>query len=306
MQFNTHTVITQLENNTYPFKVMEKQMLELVKKYPFLTLERIGWSLLGRPLYTLKLGKGPRKIHVNGSHHANEWITSIIIMKSIEIICELVEHKMRQSGDCIEKLLSAATFDFVPMVNPDGVELCTNNSLKDYDMTRLIKLNEGQSDFSKWKANIRGVDLNRNYDAGFEDYKKITEKKEPSYAYYQGMYPESEPETKAIAQLTRKQNYDMVFAYHTQGEVIYWTYQDIYIAEAEKYAKMFSKTSGYDLDVPGPEAASGGYKDWFILHFKKPGFTIECGYGENPIDIRQVDTIVVKTLPILLMSSDML
>ena len=38
-------------------------------------------------------------------------------------------------------------------------------------------------------------------------------------------------------------------------------------------------------------ASHGGFKDWFIEEFHKPGFTIEVGKGKNPLDCRRLDEI---------------
>jgi g-D-glutamyl-meso-diaminopimelate peptidase len=282
---------------------MEEQIKQLVKTYSYLTLSEVGKSVQNRSLYCITLGHGKRKVHINGSHHANEWITSIIIVKSIEILCELIKNKETCAHINLFDLLENTTYDFVPMVNPDGVELCVNGTKEKHELDYFKVLNEGLIDFSRWKANARGVDLNRNYNAGFNDYKCISEKCEPSFAYYEGSTPESEPESRALVRLTKRRRYDMVLAYHTQGEVIYWTYKDFIIDKAEKYAKMFSEASGYALDLPEVTAASGGYKDWFIRYFKKPGFTIECGLGENPIDVSQIDSIIIRTFPIILLAS---
>lgn len=303
MSINTDTRITHLENQKYTFNTMEKQLVELVHNYPFLSLIEIGRSVQKRPLYCVSLGYGKRKIHINASHHANEWITSLIIMKSIEMLCEQIKSRTLDSQMNTVYFLEHNTYDFVPMVNPDGVELCINGPSSTWELSYYKHLNEGSLDFSRWKANARGVDLNRNYNAGFNEYKEISEKKNPSFAYYQGDFPACEPESRALVRLTKERRYAIVLAYHTQGEVIYWTYKDLPINHAGEYGKMFSKASGYPLDVPESAAASGGYKDWFILHFKKPGFTIECGYGDNPIDVSQTDAIVVKTFPILLLAS---
>lgn len=91
----------------------------------------------------------------------------------------------------------------------------------------------------------------------------------------------------------------MVLSYHTQGEVIYWTYDDIMVTGAEEYAKMFSAASGYLLGQPDILSSYAGYKDWFIKYYRRPGFTIECGVGENPIASSQAHVILKQTLPIL-------
>ena len=270
--------------------------------YPFLKVYSIGKSVNQLPLYLIRLGCGPRKIHVNGSHHGNEWLTSYILMESIEKLCEAYKHKQSINDVDIKDLLECVTFDFVPMVNPDGVMLAIEGTRSEYFTQAHLKWNEYAYDFSRWKANARGVDLNRNYDAGFKAYQMLSKLEKPAYAYYQGPFPESEPESKALADLTRKQNYDLVLAYHTQGEVIYWTYDNMDVASSKEYAKMFEKASQYALEEPEPLAVSGGYKDWFIKMFHKPGFTIECGLGVNPISVHQSEEILRRTLPIILLA----
>lgn len=283
-----------LEHERYSFQTMSHQISVLMQHYPFLEHHIIGASVMGRSIYRLHLGEGNRKIHINASHHGNEWLTSYVLMKSIAMLCEEIKKGTLS--------LKQINYDFVPMVNPDGVELCLFGvtAITSYEeKEKLLGMNEGSYCFAKWKANIRGVDLNRNYNAGFEGYKQISEKKAPSYAYYAGETPESEPESKALADLTRIRLYDMVIAYHTQGEVIYWNYGGMQVPTAKEYAIMFSEASGYALDEPEITAASGGYKDWFIAVYKKPGFTIECGIGENPISIHQSEMIIKCTWPIL-------
>ncbi len=294
---------TLFENGLYTYDVMEKQMNRLTERYPFIKQSVIGKSIEGRNIYCIQLGIGKRKIHINAAHHANEWITALVVMRSLEIMCYVLTKKGCINHFNMEHIFQKVTYDFVPMVNPDGVELSVYSKKIVKNKPYLIQYNEGSMDFTRWKANINGVDLNRNYDAGFLEYVLGEKLDKPSYAYYQGERPESEPETKALADLTRNRDYDMVFAYHTQGEVIYWNYKDIILDYCKLYADIFSKASGYLLDIPEQNAASGGYKDWFIKAFNKPGFTIECGYGENPITISQLDSIVKTTIPILVLAS---
>lgn len=292
----------QLKRNVYDFETMEGQLYPFVVRYPFVKLQTIGESVWGRPLYKLSIGNGSRKIHINGSHHGNEWITSFVLMKSLEYFC--LAHKKDKR---VKAALEAATYDFVPMVNPDGVHICIHGIkyiVSPQKKRRFLEMNEGLENFSRWKANLNGVDLNRNYDAGFESYQKISEKKAPSYALYAGEKAESEPETKSLVKLTKESQYDMVLAYHTQGEVLYWTYGSNMPPEAEKYATMFEKASGYLLEEPEALAASGGYKDWFIAQFHKPGFTVECGRGENPIAVNQWQEILNRTLPLLILAAE--
>lgn len=107
--------LVYLENQMYSYLIMLQQLKALENQYPFLKVQMIGKSVMERPLYLIHLGNGKRKIHINGSHHANEWVTSFIVMKSVEKLCE----EVRIGQVKLEQI----NFDFVPMVNPDGVEL---------------------------------------------------------------------------------------------------------------------------------------------------------------------------------------
>jgi g-D-glutamyl-meso-diaminopimelate peptidase len=91
----------------------------------------------------------------------------------------------------------------------------------------------------------------------------------------------------------------MVLAYHTQGEVIYWQFKNIVVPEARKYGEEFSRISGYELADTPYESAWAGYKDWFIQEFRRPGYTIEVGTGENPLPLAQFDQIYNKNVGIL-------
>lgn len=46
--------------------------------------------------------------------------------------------------------------------------------------------------------------------------------------------------------------------------------------------------------------ATPGYKDWFLQDFRRPGFTIEAGSGENPLPLSQFPDIWSDNLGILL------
>ena len=195
----------------------------------------------------------------------------------------------------------------VPMVNPDGIELQIKGlNLNHKNHKELLKWNNYNEDFSKWKANIRGVDLNRNFNAKWEVCKELEQElgiTGPWFESYSGPWPESEPETLALADFTREHCFDRVLSYHTQGRVIYWTFDNIHIREARVMGEKLSEVSGYELDTPDVSASYGGYKDWFMKEFKRPGYTIECGLGENPLPISQLDEIYNENKELLLVAA---
>ena len=58
--------------------------------------------------------------------------------------------------------------------------------------------------------------------------------------------------------------------------------------------------SGYDLGETTGITSYAGYKDWFIEKFRRPGYTIEVGLGENPLPISQFNKIYSDNIKVLL------
>jgi g-D-glutamyl-meso-diaminopimelate peptidase len=186
------------------------------------------------------------------------------------------------------------------MVNPDGVDLVIHGapSQEPY-RSNVLTINQGSSNFSNWKANIRGVDLNNQYPALWE--REAQENvKQPSPRDFPGYRPLTEPESIAMAELTRASNFTRALAYHTQGEVIYWGFEGMEPPESRTLANEFARVSGYQAIQY--VASSAGYKDWFIQEWRRPGFTIELGRGINPLPTTQFDEIYEESIGILLAS----
>ncbi|MDB5054093.1 MAG: peptidase [Bacilli bacterium] len=285
----------------YSYNIMRKKVHLLEQKYPCVQSEVIGYSVLGKEIIAIKLGRGLREIHYNAAIHANEWITSALLMKFIEdCMCESVNEKGPFQHENIPLLLQQTTLWLVPMLNPDGVELAINgvNNQHPYS-NQLLEWNNGSTDFTRWKANIRGVDLNDQFPAhwGHEQSRRAVSK--PGPFNYSGEAPLSEPEADAIARFTINHCFDLVIALHTQGEEIYWNYRDMEPAESSATAEKFALASGYRaVKLTDSDA---GYKDWFIQEFGKLGFTVEAGLGINPLPLSQFSEMYTKVSRILLL-----
>ena len=74
-------------NVSYNFSLMTQNLIILNHTYPFLNIQTVGNSVLGKNIYVVKLGHGSKKVFYSSSIHANEWITSVLLMKFIEDYC---------------------------------------------------------------------------------------------------------------------------------------------------------------------------------------------------------------------------
>lgn len=295
-------------NIDYTYDILERDLRGLKARYPFISIGSAGRSVLGRELYYIKLGTGPNQVFYNGAHHALEWITSPLLTKFIENFAKAYTEGNSIRGYNVRDIWSRSTIYIMPMVNPDGVDLVLNGLSRNNPFySDLVRWNNGSTDFSRiWEANIRGVDLNHNYNALWQLSKEAESQYGvfgPGPTRYSGPYPESEPETKAVVNFTRSHNFRLVIAYHSQGEVIYWQYSNLTPSESLRIGEQFSQVSGYTLSETTGITSYSGYKDWFIQEFRRPGFTIEVGRGRNPLPISQFDEIYRDNELLLLLAS---
>ena len=217
---------------------------------------------------------------MNASFHANEWITTPILMKFLNEYLVALTNGRSVKGISALTLYLRSKLTAIPMVNPDGVNLVINGPPAGMN-AELVKLNKGNDDFSGWKANIRGVDLNKQFPANWE-FEKNRKPKVPGPRDFPGFTPLSEPETKAMANDAIKEKYERMLALHTKGREIYWGYEGLEPPESEILANDFAKVSGYTAIRYVDSHA--GYKDWFIQDFRKPGFTVELDLAKTLCD----------------------
>ncbi len=258
---------------------------ELCQKYKFISNTVIGKSCAGRDINALKIGKAGEYSLFAAAFHGSEHITANILLYFIEELSEALQNDGSIAGLNARKALFGRGVIFVPCVNPDGCEIAVRGRLGcGASAARISRLCGG--DFEHWNANLRGVDINHNFSAGWDALRQGERDAGiygPAPTRFGGYSPESEPETAALTALCKNSRIHHACALHTQGEVIYWTYGKNRPQRAERMAQIMATSCGYALDAPMGLAVGGGFKDWFIETFNRPGFTVELGAGKNPL-----------------------
>ena len=214
--------IVSRHSKTYSPAQCERELKALHERYPDQTeLSRIGTSVLGQPIWALSFGAAAEtaktRVLVQAGMHGREWINVQIAMAQIEDYL---------GQERYAALLRETALVFVPMCNPDGVRIAQEGAdwIEDEaaraDVQRWI--DESGEPYDQWKANGRGVDLNRNFDARWDEQTEERATAGPAYAFYRGENPESEPETQALVKLTNDFGPDSTISYHSRGEYVYW------------------------------------------------------------------------------------
>ena len=233
----------------------------------------VGRSVCRRPIEALRLGCGEPRVLIAAGFHGTEYLT---VLAALYFALEYAEAPENEVW-------------VVPCVNPDGTEIALHGAQsagKRRDCVQRIC-----PDKNKWQANARGVDINHNFDACWEQVRQRERAMgidRPSCTRFGGAFPESEPETQALSRLCRRVRFERVLALHSQGREIYWDFGEHTPPCCRTLADKMAAVSGYRVAVPEPIATGGGFKDWFIQCFHRCGYTVEMGLGENPLPLSEL------------------
>ena len=288
----------------YSYDFMVHDLEELRKKYSdHMSYRSIGSTYDGRNIYEVTVGNPNARNHVliPAAIHAREYITTNLCMKQIEYALYYYESG-GWDGKRLSDMFESTCLHFVPMANPDGVSISQfgldgirNEELKEgirkiyEDDLKAGRTSDGFDKYLvRWKANVRGVNLNQNFDVNWEEARGSSDV--PSYSYYSGERPESERESQALANLFRSRSYKAVINYHSMGKVIYWDIEGNKVREKSRFlANNMLALTGYQMLYSGE---GGGFKDYVQTYGQgTPSVTLEVGKGEAPVPSSQMDEI---------------
>ncbi|MGM9951516.1 MAG: M14 family zinc carboxypeptidase, partial [Lysinibacillus sp.] len=285
----SHTdIVTPSKNVTH--HEMEYQLKVFSLLYPeFTELKAIGKSVEGRTIYALRVGNGKKEILMDASMHAREHMTTNVLM---EMIDQYSYHYLRGSkfgSYQVKNVLDQTSIWFVPMMNPDGVTLVQNgiSAVKNQALVRSIN---GSSNYARWKANIRGVDLNRNFDATWSSIILTSPYDKPAFKNYKGTAPFSEPESQALRDFVLARPFKSYITYHSSGQIIYWGYDSMSnYSRNYNLVKSVANVTGYSIVPPNPSKPSAASESWFTKVKKMPAMTVEIApyAGEGPVSFSQ-------------------
>ena len=303
---NRSSTIVDCSEREYSYAELEADLRELADLYPDLFSYRsFGKSVAGRELYVGILGNpnAKKQVLVSAGLHGREYLTPLLVMKQLEFYLTYYDVG-HYSHIPYATLFEEVCFYVIPMNNPDGIMLSQEGigSLTDPTLRATVEgiyysdLSAGltsQTNINKylqyWKANARGVDLNRNFDALWEEYFNYSL---PSFAQYKGPSAASEPETQAtVALIESLSNLVSVLCIHSQGEVLYWNcgQEPSLLDSTLDFTEALAERSGYKIVEEQNNDAS--LSDWCALKKGLISVTVETGLGLCPLDLDKFEPI---------------
>jgi carboxypeptidase T len=247
------------------------ELIAIAAAHPDITrLDTIGYSVAGRVICSIKISDNP---------DADEDETPVFFagnhhgneVHSVEAtlyqINHLVDHYLTDPE--VTAWVNNMEIWYVPMVNPDGREAMR-------------------------RANNHDVDLNRNYSFAFT----------PGGSH--GPEAFSEPETRAIRDLTKKYPPVMGLSYHTSGQYVLYPWTHTYDAAPDSSAMIYlgnlisesiTFTGGHYSLLQGGRwyFTAGEWCDYMYVTHNTLAFTVEMGTSQAP-DYSVVPAMVESNL----------
>lgn len=273
-----------IPTSLYSYEQMLADMEKLQMQYPGLVgMEKIGDSELGRKIPALILGDPDAKYHVliQGAMHGREHFTAWLAMA-------LADHTLLQG-----QLSDDICYHIIPMSNPDGVEISQSGQLdSQQDAIYQQDLANGYTTASaaayaqQWKANALGIDLNRNFSAGWE---QSLERPVPSSEKHRGAEPFSAAESRALRDYTLQYEFDATISIHSHGSVLYYRYGSKEPVNQLSYSLALAvrQETGY-IPTSYDNTTGAGYKDWAMDELGIPSLTVEIGSYTTPLAQRDI------------------
>ncbi len=281
-------VKTQIE---YDFDTFIANANTLKNKFSAnLAVTTIGTSEFGREIVCLQLGSAnaKNKILMVAGVKGSEYGSSLIMMKQIETY--LTNYKATYNKKTYEDIFNSCCIYFVPMLNPDGVELSIK-SLESVPADKQAgvkaifdasaKAGLISSDYTHWEANGTGIDVSINFGAGTVSSANI--QTVPSSKNYPGEAFASK-EAAAIKNLCEQNEFLLATVYSGSGNFVDWSFGQENDVVPQIYANLTSKQTGYTKLSNGPtpaECLSVSLSQWFISAYNKAGMTLMVGSGDS-------------------------
>ena len=274
---------------------------DLQVRHPSLEIGTLGESVMGRSIPLITLGKGEKSVLYVGTHSGTDWICTVLLLRYLEEFLSYHEKNGQAFRYSIPYLFSARTVYIVPMLNPDGVEYVCRGVPQDHVLyERVSHMNDESEDFSEWRGNARGVELDRNYSFGFAAYKQLEGHMGilgGGKSGFSGEMPESEPETAALCNFLRcRSDIRALLSLHLSGEKILYTAGNKTVPRSSAISNALSRLTGYATCCYDGWESMGGLGAWCIDELDLPAFSIGCGKPCEKTDGFRLYTVLREAL----------
>lgn len=291
--------IVDTSKEPYTYEELCEDLELLAYAYPeIISVTWEGCSADGREIPAVRFGSPDAEavVLVQAAIHGREHLTTLLVMEQLETYAKEYDTGVFH-GKTYREIFSKTALLVVPMTNPDGVSVSQlgTGSIRSEELRALVESfyeRDGagvtrEYFYRRYKANANGVDLNRNFAYGWEEYRGAAV---PAADRYKGTAPASEPETQVLIALTEREPVVAAVSYHATGSLLYWDFgQTGAIRErCLSFVETVHELTGYRIVyAESDKQDEAGYCEWAVGIEGIPEVTIEIGTVAAPLPISE-------------------
>ena len=276
---------------------IKKLINELSDNYSFINPQILASSSGGREIPAVSIGQSSEYVLYISSFSGTDRLVTLILLRFLEEFAGCVHKGDNLAGVNIRGAMFGRGIIILPLINPDGYEIALRGRAACGNKVQKIE-QICQGNFSRWRANLRGVEISKNFSYDFDERRKALKKLEPSASGFCGYKAESEPETLAVTDLCRKVKIRHVINLNIGEEGIFYG-KEHGRERSVKMAEIMASVTGFTINVPTLISPTD-FKDWFTYEFARPAFTISINGTEKNLDLQYEKLKELLTLSALM------
>lgn len=257
----------------------KKIMTQLRALYPFMEVQTVGKTAAGREIKALFIGQGEDYTVLLSGANAGFRLGPLLLLRFAEELCNSMLTGREFCGINIRKAIFRRGVLLIPNLNPDGAEIALRGAMGcGYLSEKISEMCNGE--YSKWRANLRGVELFGNFKGNFEALQNKAKSKPAASGFY-GYRAESEPETVSLIHLLNQTPTRAFLEIAAPGETVLYTGSESNANGSSRMAEVLAGVSGFTVTPPLGRPKTE-ICDYFATHSGQPGFCVKIGNETIP------------------------
>lgn len=338
-------IVTIERGSTMNYEALLSQAYALAGQYPtLLTIHELGKSTDGKSIVEIVFTENAdqsvdyekKHLAVVAGIHGRESISSVVSLETLELYCQAYNGRSDLGFNFNVKTLASKTvLHLLLCANPDGMDISLSGLTNIVNKSRVSGIS---TNYANWKANINGVDINRNFSSIYYDkalgkwvdyflwdgvqQKAYLFSDRPSHEYFGGYKPFSEIETRLVKAFYEGFSPRLSLEVHSRGEIVYYDQpleDAAYKAWAKKIAYGIKAINGYkpqdgqlsvaDYKLVLRDGAAGYSSDWVATEYKIPCVTVELADSRStyPLKVDEYTAALheFKNVPLYMLSESL-
>lgn len=236
----------------YDYLAVLREKDKLKEKYPYVSVETIGKSVMGREIFALSVGQAEENaLFIGGFCGVQRFSVQMLIIFFNEL-CKGIAENGSIEGMRVRRALSGRALTVIPCINPDGCEISSKGRSAQVPGLPFLE-RKNSCGFKNFRLNARGIDIDLNFC---------------------GKSAFSEPESLYVKEFLKKMPVRHAVFFGSGKNEIVSPFGEKVPERSRRMAEIMVAATGYDNMNSKENPEREGFLKWFYETFDRPAFKV--------------------------------